>query len=62
MEAGDGRARLFFANDCCQDRDEKLVEKGFPTCTEEEMDAYLMAPVVEGKAVKEAPLDKDNAP
>ena len=58
--AGDGRPRLFFMRDSLIERDESLAEAGLPWCTEQEFDGYMWPKNVEGKAIKEVPVDKDN--
>jgi PBSX family phage terminase large subunit len=39
--SGDGKPRLFFMRDSLVERDQKLVEKKLPACTEEEIDSYI---------------------
>lgn len=59
-KAGDGRARIFFLRDSLIKTDETLQAKHLPTCTEEEIDGYEYPPGIDGKPVKELPIDKDN--
>lgn len=42
--AGDGRPRMFFFRDALVEKDATLTEKKLPTCTVEEMPAYVWAP------------------
>lgn len=42
--AGDGRPRMFFFRNALVEKDPTLVEKKLPTCTVEEMPAYVWAP------------------
>jgi len=58
--AGDGRPRLFFFRDALTERDEVLAEAKKPTCTEEEIDAFVWPKDVSGKAVKEQPVKLDD--
>jgi len=58
--AGDGRPRLFLFRDALTERDEVLAEAKKPTCTEEEIDAYVWPKDVGGKAVKEQPVKLDD--
>ena len=56
--AGDGRPRLYLVRDALIERDEKLTEAHKPTCTEEEIDAYVW-PQIEGPKA-DAPVKKDD--
>jgi PBSX family phage terminase large subunit len=56
-KAGDGRPRLMFLRDSLVERDEALAESKRPTCTEEEIDAYVWPP---GATNRETPVDRDN--
>jgi PBSX family phage terminase large subunit len=56
-KAGDGRPRLLFLRDSLVERDEALFDAKRPTCTEEEIDAYVWPP---GAANRETPVDRDN--
>lgn len=50
--AADGKPRLFLFKNCVVHRDQKLIDAGKPTCTEEEMPRYVWA----DKAGKEQPV------
>ncbi|HEX3781732.1 MAG TPA: phage terminase large subunit [Pseudonocardiaceae bacterium] len=39
--AGDGRARLFLIRDACGRKDQSLVDKALPACTEDEIGGYV---------------------
>lgn len=56
----DGRPRLYISGSACPDRDPRLRETKKPTCTAEEIAAYIWLPVVNGRAPKEEPLKKDD--
>jgi phage terminase large subunit len=58
--AGDGRPRLFIVRGALVERDETLAAARRPYCTEQEFDAYQWPKAVDGKPVKEVPIDKDN--
>src|SRR5262249_35849111 len=51
----DGRPRLYILKDSLVEADQALVEKGHPTCLEEEIPRYVWEPAREGRAPKEAP-------
>ena len=57
--AGDGKPRLFLLRDSLVERDPILEEAKKPTCTEEEIDAYVWD-IANGRKKGEEPLDKDN--
>jgi len=56
----DGKPRLFLFRDALVERDQTLVMAKKPTCTEEEIDAYVWPKGVDGKAVKEQPVKVDD--
>jgi PBSX family phage terminase large subunit len=56
----DKRARLYFVRGGLTERDEGLAEKHAPTCAEEEIEAYVWPKGVDGKALKEVPVDDNN--
>lgn len=58
--AGDGRPRLFVLADALRDRDQALVEAKRPLCTEQEFDGYVWSKGIDGRALKELPVDCDN--
>mgnify|MGYP001300164739 CR=1 FL=1 len=57
---GDGRPRLFVMRGALLERDERLAEAHRPTCTREEFDVYMWPKDEGGRAVKEAPVKKDD--
>ena len=60
--AGDGRRRLFVMRDGLVERDPTLVDAKKPTCSLDEMTAYIWAPSPDGKPQKDVPLkEKDHA-
>lgn len=58
--SGDGKPRLFYLKDSLIERDPLLVEARKPTCTEEEIEAYVWAKAGEGRAEKEEPVKVDD--
>lgn len=58
--AGDGKPRLFYVRGALEERDLNLLEQGLPTCTVDEMTAYIYAKTVDGKTNKEEPMDLYN--
>lgn len=56
----DQRTRLYFIRGGLAERDEALATKHAPTCAEEEMEAYVWPKGVDGKALKEIPVDDNN--
>jgi PBSX family phage terminase large subunit len=58
--AADGRPRLCVYDGALAERDELLVEAKHPLCTEQEFDAYAWPKGVDGKPVKEKPVDVYN--
>ena len=59
--AGDGKPRLVLLRDALAERDPLLEERKLPTCTEEEIEAYVWAPKPkalnpDGTALKDEPL------
>lgn len=59
-KTGDGKPRVYFLRDSLIRTDESLRDRHLPTCTEEEIDGYEYPPGLDGKPVKEIPIDKDN--
>ena len=60
IDAGDGRARIFFFNDALNEMDETLMNQKKPLSTVDEMSGYVYPKGVDGKPVKEQPVDIDN--
>lgn len=58
--AGDGWPRIFFLRDALIERDESLVTADKPFCTEREFEVYVWPKGVDGKPVKEVPVDENN--
>lgn len=60
--AGDGRPRLLFLRDSLVERDERLIDAKLPTCTEEEIEAYVWPKPkpTSGRGLGEAPVKKDD--
>lgn len=58
--AGDGKPRLFVLRDSLVERDESLEEAKKPYSTEQEFDGYQWPKGMDGKALKEVPVDLDN--
>lgn len=59
-KAEDGRPRLMFLRGGLVERDEDLAAKHKPTCAEEEIEAYVWPKGVDGKVLKEVPVDDNN--
>jgi hypothetical protein len=59
-KAGDGRARIFYLRDSLVEVDRSLLAKSEPVCTEQEFEMYIWPPGVDGKPIKEVPVDKFN--
>jgi PBSX family phage terminase large subunit len=57
---GDGKPRLFILRGALAERDEALAEASLPVCTEQEFDAYVWPKGVDGKPIKEKPVDLYN--
>lgn len=60
IEQGDGRARIYFFNDALNEMDERLIDAKKPISTVDEISSYVYPPGVDGKPVKEQPVDVDN--
>lgn len=58
--AGDKRPRLFLFRDALVERDERLEAAKKPLCTEQEFDSYVWPKGVDGKPLKEVPVDDNN--
>jgi phage terminase large subunit len=59
--AGDGRPRMFFFRNALVEKDATLTERKLPTCTVEEMPAYIWAPEPPGGDRKrEQPVKKND--
>lgn len=56
---GDGRTRLAFLRDSLVERDERLVEMGKPTCSEEEVEGYVWN-LDDGRKKGEEPIKRDD--
>jgi hypothetical protein len=56
----DGRPRLFLYDGALEERDPELTARRLPTCLREEMDAYVYKKAVDGKPIKEEPVDLHN--
>ena len=54
--AGDGKPRLFFLRDSLVEKDRALEAAHLPTCTEEEIVAYVWPKAPDGKPLKEQPV------
>ena len=59
-KAGDGKPRLFVVDDSLVELDEELRGLHRPASTEEEFASYTYPLAVDGKPVKELPVDVDN--
>ena len=57
--AGDGKARLFILRDSLVRRDTQLPD-GKPWCTAQEFDSYIWPKGIDGKPLKEEPVDDNN--
>jgi phage terminase large subunit len=53
--AGDGKPRLFVLKGCTVERDSRLIEAKKPASTVEEFPAYVWAPTLPNRAMKEEP-------
>jgi phage terminase large subunit len=58
--AGDGRPRLFLCRGATRDLDQTLVSAYKPSSTEQEFGSYVWPQGVDGKPVKENPVDEHN--
>lgn len=58
--AGDGRPRLYVLRDSLVNADSDLLMSKRPYMVEQEFDCYSWPKTVDGKPVKELPVDKDN--
>lgn len=56
----DGRARLYIVKGTLRERDADLAKVHKPTCTEEEIEAYVWPKGSDGKPLKEVPVDDNN--
>jgi len=54
--AADGKPRLYLVRDALVDRDRALADAHLPSCTEEEITAYVWPKAPDGKPVKEEPV------
>jgi len=57
---GDGKARLYFFEDCLVERDPLLAESKLPIGVLEEIENYTMPPKKAGQNAKEVPVDENN--
>lgn len=60
IATGEKQPKIMFMRDSLVSVDEKLLEDHKPTSTEDEIEGYEWPKSVEGKLVKEVPIDKDN--
>lgn len=60
LVAGDGRARLLVLRGALVERDEGLAEAGKPVSTVDEFPAYVWPKGMDGKPMKEVPVDDNN--
>jgi hypothetical protein len=60
QKAGDGKSRLFVLRNSLVSRDEELAAKRLPLCTQDEFEVYVYPKGVDGKPIKEVPLDLNN--
>lgn len=60
IDAGDGRARLYFFNDALIEVDQALIDQKKPASTIDEISGYVYPVGADGKPVKETPIDLDN--
>lgn len=58
--AGDGLPRLMYVENCLVERDVLLEEDSKPSSTEQEYTVYAWPKALDGKPVKEKPVDIDN--
>jgi PBSX family phage terminase large subunit len=58
--AEDGQPRIYWIVGGLAGRDEELSTLHKPTCSEEEIEAYVWPQGVDGKALKELPIDDNN--
>lgn len=58
--AGDGKPRIFFVRGALVERDESLVAAKRPCSTVQEITGYVWPKGIDGKAIKETPVDLDN--
>lgn len=58
--AGDGKPRLFLMRGALVERDESLVNAKRPWATVQEITGYVWPKGIDGKAIKEVPVDLDN--
>jgi len=58
--AGDGKPRLFIMRGALVEVDQRMVEQRKPTCTLEEIPAYVWPKDVSGRAVKEQPVKEND--
>ncbi len=58
--AGDGKPRVFFVRGALVERDESLVNAKRPASTVQEITGYVWPKGIDGKAIKETPVDLDN--
>ena len=56
----DGLSRLHLIQSALESRDEALAAAHKPTCTEEEIEAYVWPKAADGKVQKEVPVDDNN--
>lgn len=59
-KAGDNKPRLYIMRDTLIERDKSLSEKFKPCCIEDEFPVYLWPKAMDGKPIKEIPVDENN--
>jgi phage terminase large subunit len=55
-----GKARMYFLRDSLVETDSRLSDEKLPTCTTEEIPGYVWPKGVDGKSIKEVPIDLNN--
>lgn len=58
--AGDGKPRLFFVENSLIEEDANLAELSKPTCGIDEIEVYVWPKGIDGKSMKEVPVDNNN--
>jgi len=58
--AGDGKPRLFIMRGALVEEDQRMVEQKKPTCTLEEVPAYVWPKDVSGRPMKEQPIKEND--
>jgi PBSX family phage terminase large subunit len=55
-----GKARMYFLRDSLVETDTRLSDERLPSCTTEEIPGYVWPKGVDGKPIKEVPIDLNN--